>query len=58
MESLRRWCAAHGKEGFLRVVKVAVKGGSDGSKGNRVIRGFCFVTVIFTGLGEINATEP
>jgi hypothetical protein len=34
MESLRRWCAAHGKGVWLRVVKVAVKGGSYGWKGN------------------------
>ena len=31
MQSLRRWCAAHGKGVSLRVVKVAVKGGSYGS---------------------------
>jgi hypothetical protein len=47
MESLRRWCAAHGKGVSLRVVKVAVKGGSHGSKGNLGVRGFCFATVIF-----------
>jgi len=34
MESLRRWCAAHGNGVSLRVVKVAVKGGSYGSQGN------------------------
>lgn len=55
MQSLRRWCAAHGK-GVSRAVKVAVKGGSCGW-GN-LVRGFCFATVIFTGLGEMNATEP
>jgi hypothetical protein len=30
MQSLRRWCAAHGKGVSLRVVKVAVKGESYG----------------------------
>jgi hypothetical protein len=57
MESLRRWCAAHGNGVSLRVVKVAVKGGSYGSRGNLKGRGFCFATVIF-GTGEMNATEP
>ena len=56
MESLRRWCAAHGKGVSLRVVKVAVKGGSYGTGATRG-RSFCFVTVIF-GTGEMNATEP
>jgi hypothetical protein len=56
MESLRRWCAAHGKGVSLRVVKVAVKGGRNGS-GQPEVRDFRFVTVIF-GPGEMNATEP
>jgi hypothetical protein len=41
MQSLRRWCAAHGKGVSLLVVKVAVKGGKFANPGNRV-RGFLF----------------
>jgi hypothetical protein len=47
MESLRRWCAAHGKGVSLRVVKVAVKGGKIRESGQPGARAFRFVTVIF-----------
>jgi hypothetical protein len=46
------------QRGFPLSVKVAVKGGGYESEGNLEVRGFCFATVIFTGLGEMNATEP
>jgi hypothetical protein len=46
MESLRRWCAAHGNGVSLRVVKVAVKGGKFALGATRIVA-FLFATVIF-----------